>query len=1228
MNFVAYTHLKSSCLAFSDRVESDRKYGFPTRSIMSRRLISRAPIIFAFACFLMGGTIVPIVAFGQTQFPIQAPTSQLVEKGALVRLPGNTHPLAEPRYDHDVAPADLPATRMMLVLKRTPQQESSLQSYLQAVQDTNSPYYKKFLTPEEFGMRFGISDASLSIVRGWLQKQGFAVDKVNKGRTAVEFSGTVGQLQQAFHTTIHRYVIRGVEHLANVSDPEIPAALAQMVGGVANLNDFKPHPGVVRGPEGRWNPKQHRFAPELTITNSGNPYLYVGPGDAATIYDAPDSFNTRFASSQTPYDGTGVTIGVVGNTDVNFTDIANYRTLFGLPAGQFTIVFDGNEDLLSQSEDQTEALLDSEVSGALAPGADVVLYTASDTQFQPGIFLAIYRAIDDNKVNILSLSYGECEASLGAAGNLQILNAWEQAAAQGITVTVSSGDSGSAGCDDMNTETVATQGLAVNGLASTPYNIAVGGTDFDVLSKSFSTYVSSSNGSNYTSALSYIPEAPWNNSTSENGLLSANSAYTSGSGKTDIVAGGGGKSSLGLDGQNGYPKPLWQQSYAPSDTDSVRDLPDVSLLAANGQYGALWAICGDNECPGSNATISGVGGTSASTPAFAGILALVNQKVGASTRMGQANWVLYKLAQSHPSAFHSITVGNNSVYCSAQSPNCGANSFLSGYNAGAGYNLSTGLGSVDISTLANDWNSDSFTPTTSTLSLDKTSFVHGTSVNISASVNPSAATGNVAIVNNYASQASASTSASPTLLTLSGGSASGSYAEFPGGTYNVYANYGGDGSYAGSVSQPVQVNVSPEGTTLQFSVDTLNSSSKLVSVAGTSVPLGTFITLNAQPVGSSQAGNPNPVTNATGNITFYDSLNGAGSIGLGSVPLDTSGNAEVNSSELSAGTHLISATYSGDLSYGSSSSPNINFSVSQTATTVSVMSSVTSLFAGDFALSAQISSTAANSFSPTGTVTFEDTTNHTTLGSAPPSGGAAIEVYVSQLAMGANSLVATYSGDSNFIGSGPSAPVTVTCEAGCSNGSGQTIQLSFGQLTGGNISPGGVITAVVSADPGGGFAGAVNMTCSIAGKNSGDQHIPTCTFSPAQVAVINSTQAAQSTLTINTTAATSGALRNPMGSPWFVSGSTTLATMLLLGISAKRFRRRYLLGIAIAMLAIGGAIGCGGGGVPGSGSSGGEGGGGGGTPGTTPDTYTVTFRAADAATGAVTAEDYFSFTVN
>ena len=1206
---------------------------------MIRQTLRRLSPISSLVLAMVGAALAPAAGNGQSQSPLQAIAPQAIDEASLVTLSGNVHPLAQSRYDHGSAAADMPAARMMLLLKRSPQQESSLRSYLQEVQDANSPIYRKFLTPEEFGKRFGISDADLGTVQRWLQGQGFTVNKVNKGRTAIEFSGTVGQLQQAFQTTIHRYLIGGVEHLANASDPRIPAALSPLVAGVASLHDFKPRPNLVKGPVGKWNPDLQRFTPDLTITSGGSQYLFVGPGDAATIYDAPNSLNTGLASGQVQYDGTGVTIGVAGDTWLNFSDVINYRSLFGLPVNNnFLLVVDGDEANLNQNQDQTEALLDNEISGALAPGADVILYTAGDTEFQAGIFLAIYRAIDDNKVNILSLSYGECEASLGTAGNLQILNAWEQAAAQGITVTVSAGDSGSAGCDNPDTETIATQGLAVNGLASTPYNIAVGGTDFDVLTKSYSTYVSSSNSANYTSALSYIPENPWNNSTAANGLLAANSAYKNSSGKTSIVAGSGGASSLGNGGQSGYPKPLWQQGFPLSDADAVRDIPDISLLAANGQYGALWAICGENECPGSNETISGIGGTSASTPAFAGILAMVNQKVGASTRLGQANWVLYKLAQTNPNAFHQIVTGNNSVYCSSGSPNCGANDFITGYNAGSGYNLATGLGSVDISNLVNDWTDNGLTTTDTTLSLDKITFTHGTRVKISAGVNPSSATGNVAIVNNYASQAQATTSASPTLLPLAGGSASGSYSQFPGGTYSVYASYAGAGTYAGSVSQPVKVNVSPEDSTLQFSVDSVNSSGKLINAAGSTVPLGTVITLVAQPIGVSQAGNPNPVTDATGDVYFLDSING-GAQTAETVPLDSTGTAQVSNIDEYAGTHSVTALYEGDLSYNSSTSAAVTFTVSQAPTTISLTSNATSIFSGEIILTAQVlTSVPEYSIPAYGSVTFTDTTNSTVLGSSlvsPQCAGvtttlcvfAALDVTMTQLAIGANSIVATYNGDSNFLGSGPSAPITVTCIAGCSNGTGQFIYLSFYASTpaSGILTPGETRTTPVDVTPQGGFTGAVNLTCSVAGKNSGDQYIPTCSVNPAQVTVVNSTQAVQTTLTINTTGATSGALNYPTNRPWWVGG-TALATLLLFGISARRFRRRYLLGVVSLCLVIGWTAGCSGGGSSGGNSGGGNGGGG--TLGTTADVYTITFHAADAATGTVTAEDYITFTVN
>jgi len=722
-------------------------------------------------------------------------------------------------------------------------------------------------------------------------------------------------------------------------------------------------------------------------------------------------------------------------------------------------------------------------------------------------------------------------------------------------------------------------------------------------------------------------------------MLATNSIYSDSSGLTNIIAGGGGASSLGNGDEAGYPKPLWQQGFPLSNTGIVRNLPDVSLLAENGRYGAMWALCiGEtSDCAdGTASTIHGAGGTSASAPAFAGILAMVNQKVGASTRLGQANWVLYKLAQTNPSAFHQIVTGNNSVYCSSGSLNCGVNDFITGYNAGSGYNLATGLGSVDISNLVNDWADVSLASTSTSLSLDKTSFTHGTSVNISSGVNPSAATGNVAIVNNYASQLLATTSVSPTLLPLNSGSASGSFSQFPGGTYNVYANYGGDGNHSGSVSQPVQVNVSSEDSFLQFTVDTLNSDSQLVGVAGSTIPLGTFVKLDAQPIGDSQIGKPSPITNATGTVLFTDSAGG----GFRNTVLDASGNVEANTYSLSAGTHSITASYSGDLSYSSSSAGPINFTVSKAPSTILLTSSATSVLSGTFILSAQmLTSVPVDALDAYGTVTFTDTTSGAVLGSGSANNtftcagattlciGASVQPNVTQLAAGANAIVATYSGDSNFAGSGPSPPLTVTCVSGCSNGTGETLELAFyaSTPTSGILNPGETRTTPVGVTPGGGFTGAVNMTCSVTGNNSGDQYIPTCSFHPTQIMVSN-TQAGQTTLTVNTTAATSSALRYPANHRWWVGG-TALAAMLLFGISARRFRRSYLLFVLTLCLATGWVIGCGGGGSSG-GNGGGNGGGGGGTAGTTADIYTVTFRAADAATGTVTAQDYFTFTVN
>ena len=402
------------------------------------------------------------------------------------------------------------------------------------------------------------------------------------------------------------------------------------------------------------------------------------------------------------------------------------------------------------------------------------------------------------------------------------------------------------------------------------------------------------------------------------------------------------------------------------------------------------------------------------------MLAMVNQKVGVSVRLGQANWVLYKIAQTKPVAFHSMQSSNNSVYCSAGSPDCGANNFLTGYNTASGYNLATGLGSVDVTALVNAWESDSLTPTTTTLTLDKTNFTHGTPVNIGVVVNPSAATGDVAVVNNASAQNNATSSSSSAFLPLAGGAASGSFAQFPGGTYTIYGNYGGDGNYAGSASQGVQVTVAPEDTVLQFSVNTINSAEQLTSLSGAAVPLGTYTILHAVPLGKSQASSNNPVANATGSVYFIDTYTGGGGSCGENVNLDSTGSAEADFPTCGAGSHSIAAQYNGDLSYNLSTAGPINFSVSKASTSVTLTSTANSIGSGNILLNLTITpSWESAGVYPTGSVTFTDTTSNSVMGTSTAEANSCnsgnsicvttvFDLYPQNLFLGPNVITATY----------------------------------------------------------------------------------------------------------------------------------------------------------------------------------------------------------------------------
>jgi subtilase family serine protease len=593
----------------------------------------------------------------ETTVPPQA--TEAVGVNELVTLRGNTHPLARPEFDRGAAPDSQPIRRMLLILERSPEQEAELRRLLDEQQTKSSPNFHHWLTPQEFGQRFGPADADIQAVTDWLISEGFEVSRVAAGRTVIEFSGTAGQVRQAFHTEIHKFEINGEEHFANTTDPRIPAGLAPRVKGIASLNNFPRIPMIRRPGAFQRSKATGEVRPLFTYAISGGTVYPVGPTDFATIYNVLPLWNAGI-------DGRGVTIAIVGESNINLQDVRAFRTMWGLPTNDPAIVLDGPDPgVLFGTPDETESDLDVEWSGAVAKGATIDFVVSESTESSAGVDLSALYIIDTNLAAVMSEGYGTCELFLGAGGNAFYSSLWEQASAQGITVTVAAGDQGSAACDSLPGETAAQYGAMVNGIASTPFNVAVGGTDFNDFG-AWSTYWNSTNTpTTNSSALSYIPETTWNDSCARLGLDSqCPTSTTAGGLRSDLTAGSGGPSNctsgtISSPGpppvftcSGGYAKPSWQTGTGVPN-DRVRDLPDVSLFASDGLSNSFYVICELDltAALGGSATscdlnspytdFIGLGGTSASSPAFAGIMAMVNQKYG---RQGNANYVLYKLA--------------------------------------------------------------------------------------------------------------------------------------------------------------------------------------------------------------------------------------------------------------------------------------------------------------------------------------------------------------------------------------------------------------------------------------------------------------------------------------------------------------------------------------------------------------------------------------------------------
>ncbi|HVY94404.1 MAG TPA: S53 family peptidase [Bryobacteraceae bacterium] len=672
-----------------------------------------------------------------------------INEGRRVTLAGNTRPETAEGTDLGPVAGDLALDHMLLQLRRPPEVESELTKFIDDLHNPASPSFHRWLTADEFGARFGSAQSDIDTVTAWLGSHGLQVNFVYPSRMVIDFSGNAAQIQETFHTAIHRYDVGGVAHIANASDPEIPEALAPVVAGVVSLHDFRPHHMARR---------RSKPAADYTITQGRQTYHAIVPADLATIYN----FNPLFSKGVA---GKGQTIVLVEDTNLyRASDWSTFRLTFGLSQytnGSLTQVqpaASGGQSCFAPdvTPDDIEAILDAEWASAAAPDATVEIASCADSETTSGLFISMQNVVNASAPPaIMSISYGGCEAFSGATANAQINSVFQQAVAEGTSIFVSSGDEDAASCDAGRSS--ATHGIGVSGMASSPYVVAVGGTDFgDVYAGTSSTYWTPTNTTTYGSAISYIPEIPWNDSCA-NILLAKSMGYSTtygaagfcgstaarNGGYLTVAGGSGGPSGCATGAPStfgvvsgtcqGYAKPSWQAGVDGIAKDGVRDIPDVSMFASDGwAWNHFAIICfsdilnGGSSCKGTPDSWVGIGGTSLSAPLMAGVQALINQTVGSA--QGNPNPVLYSLAATTPSVFHTVTQGDIDVNCGgivscfgyAGTPTFGragriyattyggvlslsTTSLQPAYGAGAAWNFATGLGSVDVNALVGAW---------------------------------------------------------------------------------------------------------------------------------------------------------------------------------------------------------------------------------------------------------------------------------------------------------------------------------------------------------------------------------------------------------------------------------------------------------------------------------------------------------------------------------------------
>jgi pseudomonalisin len=1098
---------------------------------------------------------------------------------------------------NDAGPAPASGTlRLTFVLSRSAERQAAFAQLLADQQNPSSPSFHHWLTPQQIGALYGPTQNDLDALSAWLTGQGLQVREIAPSGLFLTAEAPVSTVANALAVNLRSFSLRDPAsgqtsiHIATTSEPAIPSAFASVVSAIKGLSDAPVyamhHTRLVTNGNGS------AAAPQLTTSTGDH---FITPNDFATLYGIS-------ASYQAGITGANQKVAIVGRSRVATSDITSFDTLTGLAANQPNVVVPptGTDPGVTNTSDQDEATLDVERVLGTAPGAQVDLVVSTTTANSDGIEIGAQYEVQTLRDPILSISFGACEASAGSSGVTYWDSLFSQAAGEGISVFVSSGDAGVDGCEAVGTVPAATQTASINAICASSYATCVGGTEFADFADP-SMYWSSTSGTGLESALMYIPEGAWNEPTATSGSTTVSNLSATGGGASTVIA-----------------KPTWQSGTG-VPADAARDVPDVSFSASmHDGYLSCLAYTSAN-CTTSFNIFSG---TSAAAPSMAGIAALLNQKAGAA--QGNLNPLLYRLAatSSTTGAVHDVTPTTSDVaLCELNTPSMCNNSIpgptvgslgLAGYAVTTGYDLATGLGSLQVTDFLTAATAPVTSPTPPPTNVP-------TSIGLTSSPPPNPSTNTTAISASQAVVFSSGVGGSSGAGTLSGtvqfysnGAAlgapvalQGGYATSPPesfptvGTYTITATYSGNSIYASS-SASLKLVVTTAATAT--SVTTL-------SLASLNVPAGIDDSLTVT-VASATGSGPVPtgyVELAAGKTTF------AGPYQLTAGSVTTASAVTL----LPAGATQITAMYLGDSNYLPSTSTPQTLTIEanqQTPVVVLTPQYNNIVVGGSETLTANVSGNGTHA--PTGTLQFFEGT--TSLATVPLVNGAATTAPLTFNTAGTFQMTAVYSGDANFFGATSAAvPITVTTGAPYQVSAVPSITLTAGATTDNSVT---IAIQQTSA-----FVGNITLACTVAYNGTGTPNdMPTCAFQGNDFPIPGGPT--NSLLTITTVAhqTTTAAVR--VEHPFTRWGGLSVCSLLLCLVGPRRLRRvRHAIGVGALFALFVIVSGCGGassGTSPTSSTP---------TPaatGTTAGSYTVTVTSTNTAGVPAPAPLTIALTVN